>query len=41
MGGMARPLRAEFLVDTGAIDCTVPANRLREAGLRPEGKVGL
>ena len=27
-----------FLVDTGAIDCYVPANRLREIGLEPRGR---
>jgi clan AA aspartic protease len=27
-----------FLVDTGAIDCYIPANRLREIGILPEGK---
>lgn len=27
-----------FLVDTGAIDCLVPANRLRETGIEPEGE---
>ena len=27
-----------FLVDTGAIDCLVPGNRLREIGIEPEGK---
>ncbi len=27
-----------FLVDTGAIDCMVPGNRLQEIGLVPEGK---
>ncbi len=27
-----------FLVDTGAIDCMVPRNRLQEIGLVPEGK---
>lgn len=26
-----------FLVDTGAVDCMVPGNRLREIGLEPEG----
>lgn len=26
-----------FLVDTGAVDCLVPANRLREIGLEPRG----
>jgi clan AA aspartic protease len=30
---------AEFLVDTGAIDCLAPADKLRQAGIRPEGKV--
>lgn len=27
-----------FLVDTGAIDCYVPGNRLREIGIVPGGK---
>ncbi len=27
-----------FLVDTGAIDCMVPGNRLKEIGIEPEGK---
>ncbi len=27
-----------FLVDTGAVDCLVPGNRLREIGIEPEGK---
>ncbi|MEX2139723.1 MAG: clan AA aspartic protease [Pirellulales bacterium] len=27
-----------FLVNTGAIDCYVPGNRLREIGLLPEGR---
>lgn len=27
-----------FLVDTGAVDCYVPGNRLREIGLAPDGK---
>ena len=30
-------LEAEFLVDTGAIDCLVPGNQLREIGLAPQG----
>jgi predicted aspartyl protease len=29
---------AEFLVDTAAIDCMAPRDRLIEAGIRPEGK---
>lgn len=32
------PYEAEFLVDTGAIDCLAPGDRLRAAGVRPEGK---
>jgi clan AA aspartic protease len=27
-----------FLVDTGAIDCMVPRNKLMEIGIKPEGK---
>jgi clan AA aspartic protease len=27
-----------FLVDTGAVDCYVPAGRLREIGVEPRGK---
>jgi clan AA aspartic protease len=27
-----------FLVNTGAIDCYVPGNRLREIGIQPEGR---
>ena len=29
---------ADFLVDTGAVDCMAPRDRLVEAGIRPEGK---
>ena len=29
---------AEFLVDTGAVDCLAPASELRKIGIRPEGK---
>jgi clan AA aspartic protease len=32
-----RPFEDEFLVDTGAIDCLVPASRLKKAGIKPEG----
>lgn len=28
---------ADFLVDTGALDCLVPASLLRQAGIEPEG----
>lgn len=27
-----------FLVDTGALDCLVPGNRLREVGIEPKGE---
>lgn len=33
-----RPYEDEFLVDTGAIDCLVPASKLKKAGVRPEGR---
>ena len=32
------PYEADFLVDTGAIDCLVPASKLREVGIVEEGK---
>lgn len=32
------PYQAEFLVDTGAIDCLGPSDRLLAAGIKPEGK---
>jgi clan AA aspartic protease len=32
------PWEAEFLVDTGAIDCMAPRDRLLKAGIRSEGK---
>ena len=32
------PYEADFLVETGAIDCMAAAERLVEAGIRPEGK---
>ena len=38
---IAEPLRTwegHFLVDSGAIDCLVPANRLAEIGLKPQGQ---
>lgn len=31
------PYEDEFLVDTGAIDCLAPSNRLTEAGIKIEG----
>ena len=32
------PYEAEFLVDTGAIDCLAPSDALVAAGISPEGK---
>jgi clan AA aspartic protease len=34
----AAPYEGEFLVDTGAIDCLAPSDRLLAAGIKPEGK---
>jgi len=34
----AAPYEGEFLVDTGAIDCLAPRDRLLAAGVKPEGK---
>lgn len=36
--GRGKAYRAEFLVDTGAVDCMAPASRLKAAGIKPEGK---
>jgi clan AA aspartic protease len=33
-----RPFEAEFLVDTGAVDCLIPASKLTRAGVKSEGK---
>ena len=32
-----RPFEDEFLIDTGAVDCLVPASKLKKAGVKPEG----
>ena len=32
------PYEAEFLVDTGAVDCLAPGDALLAAGVMPEGK---
>jgi hypothetical protein len=37
LNGKGKGYRAEFLVDTGA-NCRAPADRLRKAGVKPEGK---
>lgn len=36
--GRGKSFVSEFLVDTGAVDCLAPANALRKAGIKPEGK---
>jgi clan AA aspartic protease len=41
MSGLIKSRRhyeADFLVDTGAVDCLVPASKLLKAGIKPEGK---
>ena len=38
LSGAGTPCEAEFLVDTGAVDCLGPSDRLRAAGIRAEGK---
>ena len=38
LSGKGKSYEAEFLVDTGVVDCMTPANRLRAAGIKPEGK---
>ena len=37
-GDKERRWEGLFLVDTGAIDCLVPGNHLREIGIEPDGK---
>ena len=32
------PIQGEFLVDTGAVDCLAPRDKLALAGIQPEGK---
>ncbi|MFW6164389.1 MAG: aspartyl protease family protein [Planctomycetota bacterium] len=38
LGGDGEPYEANFLVDTGAIDCMAPAQALAAAGVQPQGK---
>jgi clan AA aspartic protease len=38
LAGRGKGFAAEFLVDTGAVDCLAPAKALRKAGIKPEGK---
>jgi clan AA aspartic protease len=36
--GRGKGFTADFLVDTGAVDCLAPGNILRKVGIRPEGR---
>nr|VFK30021.1 MAG: Predicted aspartyl protease [Candidatus Kentron sp. MB]VFK75021.1 MAG: Predicted aspartyl protease [Candidatus Kentron sp. MB] len=36
LGKANRPYQAEFLVDTGAIDCMAPGDQLEKTGIRKE-----
>jgi hypothetical protein len=38
LAGKKRPYRAEFLVNTGSLDCMAPAGKLKAAGIKREGK---
>jgi len=38
LGGTGEALEAEFLVDTGATDCLMPAAALRRVGAEPVGR---
>src|SRR5438105_2557812 len=38
LNGKRKAYEAECLVDTGAVDCMAPADKLRAAGIKPEGK---
>jgi len=38
LGKTEAPFEAEFLVDTGVIDCMVPSSGLKKAGICVEGK---
>jgi clan AA aspartic protease len=38
LAGRGKGFAAEFLVDTGAVDCLAPAKALRKVGIKPEGK---
>ncbi|SRR5579871_1689955 len=38
LAGKGRVYEADCLVDTGALHCLAPGDRLRAAGIKPEGK---
>lgn len=38
LGKQHAPFEGDFLVDTGAVDCMAPADRLQAAGVQPTGK---
>jgi len=37
-GNLEKRWEGLFLVDTGAVDCMIPGNRLNEIGIVPQGK---
>jgi predicted aspartyl protease len=38
LGKQTAPFEGDFLVDTGAVDCMAPGDRLQAAGVQPTGK---
>jgi len=38
LAGSKKFFEGEFVVDTGAIDCLVPASALKRIGIKPEGR---
>jgi clan AA aspartic protease len=38
LAGRGKAYQADFLVDTGAVDCMAPASKLTAAGIKREGK---
>jgi clan AA aspartic protease len=38
LAGSRKFFEGEFLVDTGAIDCRLPASVLKKIGIKPEGR---
>ena len=39
ISGKGKRYEADFLVDTGAVDCMAPGDELRKLGIKPERKV--
>jgi clan AA aspartic protease len=38
LSGKGKPFEADFLVDTGSVDCMAPSDKLVAAGIKPERK---